>query len=61
MTSGNERLTVYLSVIIMQFVCFLNYTRCIEKSRFGAVTFDKCVVLSVHVQKFEWAQIGEGV
>ena len=32
-----------------------------EKSHFGAVTFDRRVVLSIHVQKFERAQIGEGV
>jgi hypothetical protein len=43
LASENERLTV--------FVCYhravqylLDYTRCIEKSRFGAVTFDKRVV-----------------
>ncbi len=44
MASENEHLTVCLSVIIMQFSMFLNYTRCIEKSRFDAVTFDKRVV-----------------
>ena len=27
----------------------------------GAVTFDKRVILSIHVQKSEQAQIGEGV
>ena len=27
----------------------------------GAVTFDKRVVLFIHIQKFERAQIGEGV
>jgi len=43
LASENERLTV--------FVCYhhavqygLNYSRCIEKSHFGAVTFDKRVV-----------------
>ena len=34
--SENERLTVFLSVIIMQFVA-LNYSRCVEKSRVGEV------------------------
>ncbi len=49
------------------FVCYhhavrgLNYSRCIEKSHFGAVTFSKRVVLFVHVEEFEQAQIGEGV
>jgi len=45
LASENERLTV--------FVCYhhavqfgLNYSRCIEKSHFGAVTFGKRVVCS---------------
>ncbi len=52
LASENEHLTV--------FVCYhravqygLNYTRCLEKSHFGAVTFDKRVVLFIHVQEFE--------
>ncbi len=39
MTSGNERLTLSSCSSYV-----LNYTRCIEKSHFGAVTFDKLVV-----------------
>ena len=56
LASENERLTV--------FVCYhraVHHSRCVEKSHFGAVTFSKRVVLSIHVQKFEQAQIGEGV
>ena len=45
----------------MQFVALKCYSRCIEKSHFGAVTFSKRVVLFVHVEEFEQAQIGEGV
>ncbi len=58
--SENERLTV--------FVCYhhavqfgLNYSRCMKKSHFGAVTFGKRVVCPFMFEKFEQAQIGEGV
>jgi len=34
----------------MQFVA-LNYSRCVEKSHFGAVTFGRRVYLSSHVRK----------
>ena len=44
LASENERLTVF--VCYHRAVRFLNYTRCIEKSLFGAVTFDKRVVCS---------------
>ena len=60
MASENERLTV--------FVCYhhavqfgLNYSRCMKKSHFGAVTFGKRVVCPFMFEKFERAQIGEGV
>jgi hypothetical protein len=50
-----EREFDFVFVCYHRAVCmFLNHTRCVsEKSRFGAVTFDKRVVLSVHVQKSE--------
>ncbi len=59
LASENERLTVF--VCYHRAVRFLNYTRCIEKSLFGVVTFGKRVILFIHVQKFEQAQIREGV
>jgi len=40
LASENERLTVYLSVIIVQFICFELY----QMRKVGAVTFDKRVV-----------------
>ncbi len=41
--SESERLTVFVCYHrAVQYV--LNYTRCMEKSHFGAVTFDKRVV-----------------
>ena len=61
LASENERLTV--------FVCYhravqygFNYTRCIEKSHLGAVTFGKaCCFVHSCSKKIERAQIGEGV
>ena len=44
MESENERLTLCLLSSCSSKA--LNYSRCIEKSCFGAVTFDKCVVCS---------------
>ncbi len=48
LASGSERLTVFGLLSSCSSVCFfLNYTRCVEKSRFGAVTFGKtCFVHS---------------
>ncbi len=50
LASGNERLTVFCLLSSCSSVWF-DYTRCIEKSHFGAVTFGKRVVLFIHVQK----------
>ncbi len=47
LASENERLTVF--VCYHRAVRFLNYTRCMEKSHFGGVTFDKTCCLFIHV------------